>query len=101
NWFATINALVRRQPLPRTSATSSLSPSADGPWRSSFSRGRSLIESSFITISVSSQQSAVGSRQSAVHRILFSRGLHLALSHLRSWRLRTSDRALELIADNC
>ena len=37
-----------REPLPSTSASSSLSPSADGPSRSSFSRGRSCGATSFI-----------------------------------------------------
>ncbi len=39
-----------RNPLPSTSATSSLSPSAVGPWRSSFSRGRSSGDRSFIVL---------------------------------------------------
>ena len=44
------SASPRREPLPSTSATSSLSPSAAAPCRSSFSRGRSSGDRSFIVL---------------------------------------------------
>ena len=61
--LATLKAFPRREPLPRTSATSSLSPSAAGPWCRSFSRGRSSGNRSFILHS--SQLSAFSHQLSA------------------------------------
>jgi len=46
--FDTFSTSCARDPLPSTSARSSLSPSADAPSRSSFSRGRSCGATSFI-----------------------------------------------------
>src|SRR5690606_17977147 len=48
--FAAVSALLPRHPLPTTSASSSLSPSARCPCRSSFSRGRSSGDRSFIVL---------------------------------------------------
>src|SRR4029079_11588717 len=69
--LAIASAPLARVPLPSTSATSSLSPSADAPWRSSFSRGRSPGDRSFIVLQVAGINGSQGSRGS-----LGSRGAH-------------------------
>ena len=53
------------EPLPSTSATSSLSPSADAPWCRSFSRGRSSGDRSFIVSSERRRMTEIACRRCA------------------------------------
>ncbi len=76
--LASARALTRRDPLPTTMATSSLSPSPAAPRRSSFSRGRSCTDSVFI--------SAAGAIRPALQDIL---RLNVA-SFIAGCRLRCS-----------